>query len=46
MDLLDKKGFIYGDKMGQVMVGELCGCDNMVRFPICSGFTAIPMLLA
>ncbi|KAJ7649235.1 cytochrome P450 [Mycena rosella] len=32
MDLLDKKGSIYGDKPGLVMAGELCGCDNMVAF--------------
>ncbi|KAJ6494054.1 cytochrome P450 [Mycena vitilis] len=32
MDLLDKKGSIYGDKPSLVMAGELCGCDNMVAF--------------
>ncbi|KAJ6555145.1 cytochrome P450 [Mycena vulgaris] len=32
MDLLDKKGSIYGDKPELVMAGELCGCDNMVAF--------------
>ncbi|KAJ7474696.1 cytochrome P450 [Mycena latifolia] len=32
IDLLDKKGSIYGDKPGLVMAGELCGCDNMVAF--------------
>ncbi|KAJ7035208.1 cytochrome P450 [Mycena alexandri] len=32
MDLLDKKGSIYGDKPTLVMAGELCGCDNMVAF--------------
>jgi len=32
MDLLDKKGSIYGDKPGLVMVGELCGCEKMVAF--------------
>ena len=31
MDLLDKKGSIYGDKTSLVMVGELCGCNDMVR---------------
>ncbi|KAJ7439114.1 cytochrome P450 [Mycena latifolia] len=32
MDLLDRKGSIYGDKPQLVMAGELCGCDNMVAF--------------
>ncbi|KAJ7148780.1 cytochrome P450 [Mycena crocata] len=32
MDLLDKKGSIYGDKPPLVMAGELCGCDDMVAF--------------
>ncbi|KAJ7154117.1 cytochrome P450 [Mycena filopes] len=32
MDLLEKKGYIYGDKPPLVMAGELCGCDNMVAF--------------
>ncbi|KAJ7143734.1 cytochrome P450 [Mycena epipterygia] len=32
MDLLDRKGSIYGDKPSLVMAGELCGCDNMVAF--------------
>ncbi|KAF7304355.1 Cytochrome P450 [Mycena chlorophos] len=32
MDLLEKKGSIYGDKPPLVMVGELCGCENMVAF--------------
>ncbi|KAI0352715.1 cytochrome P450 [Trametes cingulata] len=32
MDLLDKKGAIYSDKPALVMVGELCGCDNMAAF--------------
>ncbi|KAJ7062124.1 cytochrome P450 [Mycena amicta] len=32
MDLLEKKGSIYGDKPSLVMAGELCGCDNMVAF--------------
>ncbi|KAJ7910500.1 cytochrome P450 [Mycena leptocephala] len=32
MDLLDKKGSIYGDKPALVMAGELTGCDNMVAF--------------
>jgi len=32
MDLLDKKGSIYGDKPSLVMAGELCGCENMVAF--------------
>jgi hypothetical protein len=30
MDLLDKKGSIYGDKPALVMAGELTGCDNML----------------
>jgi len=32
MDLLDKKGSIYGDKPALVMAGELCACENMVAF--------------
>jgi len=32
MDLLDKKGSIYGDKPHLVMVGELCGLERMVAF--------------
>ncbi|KAJ7202062.1 cytochrome P450 [Mycena pura] len=32
MDLLEKRGSIYGDKPALVMAGELCGCDNMVAF--------------
>ncbi|KAJ7244392.1 cytochrome P450 [Mycena haematopus] len=32
MDLLDKKGSIYGDKPALVMAGELCGCETMVAF--------------
>ncbi|KAF7368779.1 Cytochrome P450 [Mycena venus] len=32
MDLLDRKGSIYGDKPALVMAGELCGCENMVAF--------------
>ncbi|CAK5274366.1 unnamed protein product [Mycena citricolor] len=32
MDLLDRKGSIYGDKPTLVMAGELCGCDDMVAF--------------
>ncbi|KAF7324964.1 Cytochrome P450 [Mycena kentingensis (nom. inval.)] len=32
MDLLEKKGSIYGDKPSLVMAGELCGCENMVAF--------------
>ncbi|KAF9061331.1 cytochrome P450 [Rhodocollybia butyracea] len=31
-DLLDKKGGIYSDKPKLVMVGELCGCNDMVAF--------------
>ncbi|KAJ7803147.1 cytochrome P450 [Mycena olivaceomarginata] len=32
MDLLDRKGSIYGDKPSLVMAGELCGCESMVAF--------------
>ncbi|KAG6376579.1 cytochrome P450 [Boletus reticuloceps] len=32
LDLLDKRGAIYSDKPHLVMVGELCGCENMVAF--------------
>ncbi|KAF8629505.1 hypothetical protein AX17_005631 [Amanita inopinata Kibby_2008] len=32
VDLLDKRGSIYSDKPQLVMVGELCGCKNMVAF--------------
>ncbi|KAG9311257.1 cytochrome P450 [Chiua virens] len=31
-DLLDKRGAIYSDKPQLVMLGELCGCKNMVAF--------------
>lgn len=31
-DLLIKKGGLYADKPQLVMVGELCGCENMVAF--------------
>ncbi|KAK0200113.1 cytochrome P450 [Desarmillaria ectypa] len=31
-DLLDKRGSLYSDKPQLVMVGELCGCENMVAF--------------
>ncbi|KAF8811120.1 cytochrome P450 [Phlegmacium glaucopus] len=31
-DLLDKRGSIYSDKPSFVMVGELCGCKNMMAF--------------
>lgn len=32
LELLDKRGSIYSDKPSLVMVGELCGCKNMVAF--------------
>ncbi|KAF8169142.1 cytochrome P450 [Mycena galopus ATCC 62051] len=32
MDLLDKKGSIYGDKPPLVMIGELCSCEPTVAF--------------
>jgi cytochrome P450 len=32
IDLMEKKGSIYSDKPGLVMVGELCGCKHMVAF--------------
>jgi cytochrome P450 len=31
-DLLDRKGGLYSDKPPLVMVGELCGCEDMVAF--------------
>jgi cytochrome P450 len=32
VELLDKRGAIYSDKPKLVMVGELCGCENMIPF--------------
>ncbi|KIM86577.1 hypothetical protein PILCRDRAFT_308713 [Piloderma croceum F 1598] len=32
VDLMDKRGTIYSDKPQLVMVGELCGCKDMVAF--------------
>ncbi|KAG2054397.1 cytochrome P450 [Suillus hirtellus] len=31
-DLLDRRGSIYSDKPHLIMVGELCGCENMAAF--------------
>ncbi|KAI9567804.1 cytochrome P450 [Boletus coccyginus] len=31
-ELMDKRGAIYSDRPHLVMVGELCGCENMVAF--------------
>ncbi|KAG8221656.1 cytochrome P450 [Butyriboletus roseoflavus] len=31
-DLLEKRGAIYSDKPRLVMLGDLCGCKNMVAF--------------
>ncbi|KAN0082776.1 Cytochrome P450 [Tylopilus felleus] len=32
LDLMDKRGAIYSDRAHLVMLGELCGCENMVAF--------------
>ncbi|KAH9950731.1 cytochrome P450 [Amylocystis lapponica] len=32
VDLMEKRGAIYSDKPELIMVGELCGCENMVAF--------------
>ncbi|KAH9950732.1 cytochrome P450 [Amylocystis lapponica] len=32
VELMERRGALYSDKPPMIMVGELCGCENMVAF--------------